>query len=126
MKIAITTDGNMVSHHFGHCSSYIIYDVDEKEHRIIEKSVIENPGHKPGFLPVYLAKLKVDCAIAGGMGQRAKELFAHHNIKTITDVFGQVGEVIEEYLKGNIVDRRKIFEEHNEHGGGHHSSWEDK
>lgn len=116
MKIAIATDGNMVSAHFGHCHQYTIYDVDEKQNKINSKLVIENPGHQPGFLPGYLAKLGVNCIIAGGMGPRAQELFAQNNIKTITGVFGRVDDVIREYLKGNIVDRGNLCD----HGKGKH------
>lgn len=114
MKIAIATDGNLVSAHFGHCQTYTIYEVDESKKKVINKEVIENPGHQPGFLPGYLAKLGVNCIIAGGMGPRAQELFAQNNIETITGVSGRVDDVIQEYLNGNIADRGNLCD----HGEG--------
>ncbi|MCF6096907.1 NifB/NifX family molybdenum-iron cluster-binding protein [Thermovorax subterraneus] len=117
MKIAIATDGNIVSAHFGHCPQYTIYDVDEKQRKVNSKLIIENPGHQPGFLPGYLAKLGVNCIIAGGMGPRAKELFAHNNIATITGVSGRVDDVIQEYLKGNIADSGNLCDHGDGHGG---------
>lgn len=116
MKIAIATDGNLVSAHFGHCQTYTIYEVDESKKKVINKEVIENPGHQPGFLPGYLAKLGVNCIIAGGMGPRAQELFAQNNIETITGVSGRVDDVIQEYLNGNIADRGNLCD----HGEGEH------
>jgi predicted Fe-Mo cluster-binding NifX family protein len=116
MKIAIATEGNVVSAHFGHCPQYTIYDVDEKQNKINSKLVIENPGHQPGFLPGYLAELGVNCIIAGGMGPRAQELFAQNNIETITGVSGRVDDVIQEYLKGNIAGGGNLCD----HGEGAH------
>jgi len=101
MKIAVATEGNMVSAHFGHCSQYTIYDVDGN--KINKKEIIANPGHQPGFLPGYLARLGVNCIIAGGMGPNAQQLFAQNNIATITGVSGRVDDAIQEYLKGNIT-----------------------
>ena len=47
MKIAIATDNNMVSAHFGHCPEFTIYDVVGK--KVNGKEVVENPGHQPGI-----------------------------------------------------------------------------
>ena len=105
MKIAIPTDKGQVSAHFGHCEHFTIYYVDESQKKVISKDVIDNPGHEPGFLPVFLAKHNVNCIIAGGMGSRAKQLFDQNNIQTITGASGIVDEVIQEYLAGNIVSK---------------------
>ncbi|MCR4431827.1 MAG: NifB/NifX family molybdenum-iron cluster-binding protein [Tepidanaerobacteraceae bacterium] len=118
MKIAIATEGNVVSAHFGHCPQYTIFDVDEKQNKINSKKIIENPGHQPGFLPGYLAELGVNCIIAGGMGPRAQELFAQNKIETITGVSGRVDDVIQEYLEGNIAGSGNLCDhEEGDHGG---------
>lgn len=102
MKIAIPTDRGQVSAHFGHCEEFTIYDVDANN-KVNSKEVIENPGHEPGFLPVFLAKQNINCIIAGGMGSRAKQLFDQNNIQTITGASGIVDEVVQGYLAGNLV-----------------------
>jgi predicted Fe-Mo cluster-binding NifX family protein len=119
VKVAIATEGNFVSPHFGHCSEYTIYEVDERENKVIGKKVIENPGHQPGFLPGYLAKLGVNCIIAGGMGPRAQQLFAQNNIETITGVSGRLDDVVLEYLKGNLADKGNLCDHGKEGHGGH-------
>lgn len=51
MKIAIATDNNQCSDHFGHCEGFKLYDVVNG--KIEHEDFIKNPGHKPGFLPNY-------------------------------------------------------------------------
>jgi len=116
VKIAIATEGNMVSGHFGHCEVFTVFEVDENQNKILKKEIIKNPEHQPGFLPGYLAQFGINCIIAGGMGARAKELFEEYDIMTVTGISGQVDEVIQEFLKGNIIDKGSICN----HGEGHH------
>jgi predicted Fe-Mo cluster-binding NifX family protein len=52
MKVAIASDGSRVSGHFGHCEGFTIYDVDDSE--VTNKEFVKNPGHRPGYLPVFL------------------------------------------------------------------------
>ncbi|PIQ46418.1 MAG: dinitrogenase iron-molybdenum cofactor, partial [Deltaproteobacteria bacterium CG12_big_fil_rev_8_21_14_0_65_43_10] len=46
MKIAVASDGNIVSQHFGHCRAYTIAEVEDG--KVITKTLIDNPGHEPG------------------------------------------------------------------------------
>lgn len=120
MKVAIAIDGNQVSPHFGRCSSYT--NIEVKEAEVTSREEIPNPGHRPGFLPEYLARLGVDCIIAGGMGPRAQNLFAQHNIKTITGVQGTVDEVIHKFLSRELEGGEDLCDHHRE---DYHHSGED-
>lgn len=100
MKIAVATEGNMVSAHFGHCPEYSIYSV--KDNKIDSKVVIPSPGHEPGFLPVYLAQVGVSCIIAGGMGPKAQQLFEQKKIQVVTGAQGPVDSIIKEFLSGDL------------------------
>jgi len=92
LKIAISTDeGNFVSPHFGRCPYFTIIEIEEGE--ILNKDTIENPGHRPAFLPQFLSEIGVSCIITGGMGHRARELFAEKNIEIIVGVTGKIDEV---------------------------------
>ncbi len=66
MKIAIATDGNEVSGHFGHCEGFTMYEISEDE--VLGNEFVPNPGHRPGFLPVFLKEKGTDIIISGGMG----------------------------------------------------------
>ncbi len=61
MKIAVASYSGKVSEHFGHCKEFMIFDM-EKNH-IVKSETISNPGHKPGFLPNFLADLGVNGCI---------------------------------------------------------------
>ncbi|NOR15767.1 MAG: hypothetical protein GQ544_08690 [Candidatus Aminicenantes bacterium] len=100
MKIAIATEGASVSAHFGRCQAYTLLNIEEG--KVVNRETIPNPGHQPGFLPKFLAGMGVNCILAGGMGPRAQDLFASHNIETITGVQGPIDEVIEQYLQQNL------------------------
>jgi predicted Fe-Mo cluster-binding NifX family protein len=45
--------------------------------------MITPPPHEPGVLPKWIAELGVKVVIAGGMGQRAQQLFNEHQVKVI-------------------------------------------
>ncbi|MEW6163348.1 MAG: NifB/NifX family molybdenum-iron cluster-binding protein [Nitrospirota bacterium] len=100
MKIAISTDGDYVSSHFGRCPSFTIVDI--KDGRITKKEVVENPGHQPGLIPQFLHQRDVECIVAGGMGMRAQSFFAEAGIQTILGASGRINEVIEKLQKGTL------------------------
>jgi len=106
MKIAISTDGNKVSPHFGRCPQFTIIEVENN--KLIDKKVIENPGHHPGYLPQYLNEIGVSCIVAGGMGMRAKELFSQAGIDAILGVEGEVEEIIGKIIDGSLEGGESI------------------
>ena len=115
MKVAIAADGHQVSPHFGRCSSYTIIEVKGGE--VINREEIPNPGHRPGFLPEYLARHGVNCIIAGGMGPRAQSLFSQHNIQTLTGVQGSIEEVIDKFVRQELKAGKDLC---NHHSQEHH------
>jgi predicted Fe-Mo cluster-binding NifX family protein len=118
MKIAISTEGSTVAPHFGRCPEYTIYDVEDGS--VVDKTVIPNPGHEPGFLPEYLSKLGVTCIIAGGMGMRAKSLFADRNIQTVVGATGLVDDVARAFAAGTLSSGESLCEHGDrEHSGDH-------
>lgn len=106
IKIAIPTDGKEVSQHFGHCPKFYIVTVNDNE--VSNKEFIDNPGHKPGFLPRFLNEQGVNCVLAGGMGNRAITLFEQNNIKVVTGANGLLDDVTKKYLEGNLITEENI------------------
>ena len=100
MRIAISTDGDFVSAHFGRCPSFTIVDIDDG--KVLKKETIDNPGHHPGFIPEFLNQNGVNCIIAGGMGMRATGFFDEFKIKAIVGITGKIDEVIEKLQKGTL------------------------
>jgi predicted Fe-Mo cluster-binding NifX family protein len=100
MKIAISTDGEYVSPHFGRCPYFTIVEI--KEGKVASKEIVKNPGHQPAFLPQFLSEREVSCIIAGGMGRRAEALFLEKGIETIVGISGSIEEVIDKLIKGTL------------------------
>lgn len=100
MKIAISTEGDSVSMHFGRCPTFTIVDIEDG--RITRKETLDNPGHSPGFIPRFLQEHGVECIIAGGMGMRAQAFFDELKIKTVMGVSGKIEDVIEQLLSGTL------------------------
>ena len=100
MKVAISTDNGFVSEHFGRCPLFTIIQI--QDNKVVDKKVIDNPGHHPGFLPEFLKEQGVSVIIAGGMGQRAQMLFDESGIKTIMGASGKVDEIIDKLVAGTL------------------------
>lgn len=98
MRIAISTDGEFVSAHFGRCPSFTIVDIEND--KVTKREVVDNPGHQPGFIPQFLHEKGVNCIIAGGMGMRATGFFNEFDIQAIVGISGKISEAIEKLLKG--------------------------
>ena len=73
-KIAIPVDVNgRLDGHFGHCKFFSL--VQTEGNKVLASVKVQPPPHEPGVLPAWLAQQGVSDVIAGGMGQRAIELF---------------------------------------------------
>ena len=113
MKIAVASMGSMVAGHFGHCENFMIYETDEKN--IVSEESVPNPGHKPGFLPNFLADMGVQVIISGGMGGGAVDIFNERNVEVVIGAEGTSKENVENYLKGNLVSTGSVCHEHAHH-----------
>ncbi|MBN2182438.1 MAG: NifB/NifX family molybdenum-iron cluster-binding protein [Sedimentisphaerales bacterium] len=103
MKIAIPVTGGALSAHFGHCEQFDIFDVDLDGKKITSRQSLTPPPHEPGILPQWLSGLQVELVIAGGMGQRAQQLFAQNNIDLIVGAADNTPqELIEQYMNNRL------------------------
>ena len=110
IKIAVASEGQIVTGHFGHCENFNIFTVENKQ--IIAEESIKNPGHKPGFLPNFLNDLGVNVIISGGMGAGAVEIFAEKGIETITGAQGRAKAAVEAYLNGTLKFTGSVCHDH--------------
>jgi predicted Fe-Mo cluster-binding NifX family protein len=76
--IAIPLENGILCSHFGHCQQFAI--IDTENNSISNETLVTPPPHEPGLLPVWLAEKGVTDVIAGGIGQRAIELFNQQKI----------------------------------------------
>ncbi|PID27721.1 MAG: ATPase [Candidatus Cloacimonadota bacterium] len=81
MLYAIPTANGQLCPHFGHCQQFALVETENNE--IIKTTFVTPPPHEPGLLPVWLHDKGVNFIIAGGMGQRAQQIFAQNSIQVI-------------------------------------------
>lgn len=119
MKIAVASMGEQVAGHFGHCENFNIFVAEEG--KIVSQESVPNPGHRPGFLPNFLADMGVAVIISGGMGGGAVDIFNERNVEVVIGASGTAKENVESYLKGELVSTGSICHNHeHSHECGEH------
>jgi len=103
MKIAIPLADGKLCAPFGHCQQFALLDVDEETKRVTQKQLLTPPPHDPGVLPRWLHELGANVIIAGGMGQRAQQLFTESNIKVVIGAPAEEPEkLVSDYVSGTL------------------------
>ncbi len=110
MKIAVSCNGSAIWPHFGHCENFMIYDVEDN--KITSSENVPNPGHKPGFLPNFLADRGVNVVIAGGMGGGAVDIFNERGVEVVVGASGDSKAAVEAYLRGELVSTGEVCHHH--------------
>jgi predicted Fe-Mo cluster-binding NifX family protein len=113
IKIAVASEKEMVTEHFGHCINFNIFEA--KNSQITKSNSIPNPGHKPGFLPNFLNDMGVNVIISGGMGEGAIDIFNEKGIEVIIGASGNAKDVVNAYLKGTLKSTGSVCHEHQHH-----------
>ena len=103
MRIAIPLADGKLAMHFGHCATFALIDVDQQKNVLSAREDIVPPPHQPGLLPPWLAERGATLVIAGGMGQRAQDLFTHQGTQDLVGAPVETPErLVEEYLAGTL------------------------
>lgn len=110
MKIAVAAEGKFVTEHFGHCEGFIIFETEGT--RIMGSQFVPNPGHRPGFLPVFLHDKGVSVIISGGMGQGAIDIFNEKGVEVIVGASGEAQAAVNSYLQGRLKSTGSVCHEH--------------
>ena len=120
MKISVAAMGNTVAGHFGHCENFIFFDTENG--KIVGENSVPNPGHRPGFLPNFLADNGAEVIITGGMGGGAVDFFNERGVEVILGAQGQARDVVEAYLAGKLQSTGSVCHnhEHADECGEHH------
>jgi predicted Fe-Mo cluster-binding NifX family protein len=122
MKIAVpVTKENQIDSHFGHCESYNVFTISDKN-EISGVKNIESPqgcGCKSDIASV-LASDGVTVMLAGGIGGGAINVLNNSGIEVIRGCSGNATEVVKLYLSGSVEDSGNSCQQHeNHHQDGH-------
>jgi predicted Fe-Mo cluster-binding NifX family protein len=123
MKIAVPiTKDNQIDGHFGHCESYGVFTISERND-ISDFKNVESPqgcGCKSDIADV-LAADGVKVMIAGGIGGGAVNVLNNSGIEVIRGWSGDATEVVKLYLAGSVSDSGSSCHNHEGHSHeGHH------
>ena len=110
MKIAVASEGETITEHFGHCQNFNLYEVEGG--KIVKSESVPNPGHKPGFLPNFLHDLGVKVIISGGIGGGAVDIFSEKGIEVVAGAQGDSRAAVEAYLAGSLASTGSICHDH--------------
>lgn len=119
MKIAVPTRNQVVDDHFGHCEAYTLFTI--AENKIIDTEEVPSPqgcGCKSNIAGVLKQK-GVSVMLAGNMGNGALNILQQHGIEVYRGCAGNIRQVVETYLKGDIKDSA-IACQHHDHSGNDH------
>lgn len=98
---AVPTLNGKLCEHFGRCEAFAIIETENST--VKSKSYYQPPAHEPGSYPKFLADRGVTTIIAGGMGMKAKQIFARNNIEVCMGVSSDSPEkLVEDYLSNSL------------------------
>ncbi len=111
-----------VAEHFGHCSKFIICEIDELK-QLLKTEIYFNPmnGHHGGTcqLPAYIKQFEVSTIIAGGMGKKAINNFHQEGIEVITAPGLKFEDAFQQYINGNLSGYEECAGHGHNHGHSH-------
>jgi Mrp family chromosome partitioning ATPase/predicted Fe-Mo cluster-binding NifX family protein len=103
MRIAIPMAEGKLCMHFGHCEVFALVDVDAGTKTIVKVTSEVPPPHEPGLLPRWLGEKGANVIIAGGMGQRAQQLFVENGVKVVVGAPADTAEnLVTAYLNSTL------------------------
>ena len=77
--------------------------MNDESKEIANRVDLTPPPHEPGVLPRWLHEQNVNVIIAGGMGQRAQQLFTQNDITVVVGASSaEPEELIGAYLQGTL------------------------
>jgi predicted Fe-Mo cluster-binding NifX family protein len=122
MIVAVPTRDDRFCSHFGGAETFALFTVDDVNRTIESSTTAAPPEHGRGVFPVFLRQLGVDVVLAGGMGQRASGIFAHHGIDVVLGVDGAEPEaMVRQYLAGTLASTGELCHDHGHHDCGEHA-----
>lgn len=101
-KIAIPVDNSgMLDAHFGHCKFFALLTTNDG--KILSEEIVTPPPHEPGLLPRWLAERGVTDIIAGGIGQKAIQIFNQNGVNAFVGAPQMPAKnLVEGFLDGTL------------------------
>ena len=114
-RIAIPIENGLLCPHFGHCQAFAIISIEDQ--KIQEIKEVTPPEHQPGLYPRWIAGYDVSDVIAGGMGQKAIQLFNEQNINVFV---GAPVKPVKDLVQDFLTNKLSLQANYCDHGAHHH------
>ena len=126
IKVAVASQNEIVSEHYGHCKNFNIFETQDG--KIIAEESVLSPGHDSGNIHGFLAENNVTVVISGGMGKGALDKLQELNIQVVLGAKGSAKEAAEAFLNETLVSKNTLCashahhhqDDHHEHSGSCH------
>ena len=130
MRIAVTYENGQVFQHFGHTEQFKIYDVEDG--KVTNAVVVPTNGSGHGALAAFLAQMKVNALICGGIGGGARTALGEAGILFYPGVTGEADAAAAALAAGTLQYNPDTMCQHHHEGdhdcgshgeggcGGHH------
>ncbi len=108
VKLAVPLAKGLLTQHFGHCEQLAVITVDAGAREILGSELVTPPPHEPSVMPAFVERLGVTVVLAGGMGQKARDLFTEKGITVVCGAqtgegeSGAPADVVRRYLDGKL------------------------
>jgi Mrp family chromosome partitioning ATPase/predicted Fe-Mo cluster-binding NifX family protein len=105
--LAIPVSAGKLSSHFGHSENFVLIETENGEIRRTESRT--PPPHEPGVLPRWLHDQGANVIIAGGMGERARQMCNENGIEVVTGAPVDSPEILAyQYLTRTLVTGENV------------------
>ncbi|EJP6471663.1 NifB/NifX family molybdenum-iron cluster-binding protein [Clostridium botulinum] len=115
MKIAIPKNEEIINQHFGKSKTFSIATIEDNKVSDIKNISTESLQHNHNGLSNLLMKEDVQLVITGGIGQGAYDALINAGLKVIRGAKGKIEDVLQQYLKEELEDKKVICNHHGKH-----------
>lgn len=105
MKVALSTTGQRVDGHFGHCDYFTVYTVNKEEKKILSEEKIEAPkgcGCSSNIASV-LGEHNIQVLLTNNLGGSILQRLENENIDVVLGCTGMVADVAQDWLYDRII-----------------------
>ena len=115
MKIAVAYENGEVFQHFGHTETFKVYEIEDG--KVCSSEIFGSNGSGHDALASLLADNAIDVVICGGIGGGAQAVLEECGIELCAGVSGNADEVVEAYLRGELISTGANCDHHGEEQG---------
>jgi predicted Fe-Mo cluster-binding NifX family protein len=106
-KIAVPVSQGKLALHFGHCQEFHFFTIEDEQ--VGNSEALNPPPHAPGVIPEWVSQQGATDIIAGGMGQRAIDIFNQRGVNVFVGAPSKDPQkIVEEFISGELETQANL------------------